>query len=66
MCFLQAIIFILFALDACFAIVQILQFARVRGFRGFAHAEFAYIILSLTSKQLLAWIEFGGAQSLKP
>ena len=62
--FVWAIIFILFSLDACFALVQFLQFKRVKCLRGFARAEFAYIILSLTAKQLLAWIEFGGAQSL--
>eukprot|EP00892_Ulva_mutabilis_P000940 jgi/Ulvmu1/10847/UM007_0021.1 len=60
--FVWAIIFILFFLDAAFAVVQFLQFKRV--LKGFARAEFAYIVLSLTSKQLLAWIEFGGTQSL--
>lgn len=60
--FVWAIIFILFFLDAAFAVVQFLQFKRV--LQGFARAEFAYIILSLTSKQLLAWIEYGGTQSL--
>jgi hypothetical protein len=60
--FVWAIIFILFFLDALFAVVQVLQFSgRIK---GFAQAEFAYIILSLTSKQLLAWIQFGGTQSL--
>ena len=63
--FVWAIIFILFFLDLLFAVVQFLQFKQARFFRGFARAEFAYIILSLTSKQLLAWIEFGGTQSLK-
>jgi hypothetical protein len=62
--FVWAIIFIIFFLDLAFAIVQMLQFANVKFMRGFARAEFAYIILSLTSKQLLAWIEFVGAQSL--
>jgi hypothetical protein len=32
---------------------------QVRGWRGFAQAEWWYIVLSLTSKQLLAWITYG-------
>jgi hypothetical protein len=32
---------------------------QVRGWRGFAQAEWWYIILSLASKQLLAWITYG-------
>lgn len=35
---------------------------QVRGWRGFARAEWWYIILSLTSKQLLAWITYGGTK----
>lgn len=35
---------------------------QVRGWRGFAKGEFWYIILSLTSKQLLAWINYGGTR----
>jgi hypothetical protein len=63
--FVWAIIFIVFFLDLAFAIVQFLQFKRVKCVTGFGKAEFAYIVLSLTSKQLLAWIQFGGSQSLK-
>lgn len=37
----------------------------VRRWAGFARAEFFYIILSLTSKQLLAWITFGGTMRFK-
>jgi len=60
----QVIIIILFVLDLLFAVNQFLQFSCVRGWRGFARAEFNFILLSLTSKQLLAWIEFGGTKSL--
>jgi len=35
---------------------------QVRYWRGFARAELWYIILSLTSKQLLAWITYGGTK----
>ena len=35
---------------------------QVRGWRGFARAELWYIVLSLTSKQLLAWITYGGTK----
>jgi hypothetical protein len=35
---------------------------QVRGWRGFAQAEWWYILLSLTSKQLLAWVTYGKSQ----
>ncbi len=35
---------------------------QVKGWRGFAQAEFWYIMLSLTAKQLLAWINYGGTR----
>ncbi len=59
-----AIIVIVFLIDLTFAINQWLQFKAVRAWRGFAKAEFFYIILSLTSKQLLAWINYGGTNRL--
>lgn len=37
----------------------------VRRWAGFGRAEFFYIILSLTSKQLLAWITYGGTMRFK-
>ena len=43
--FVWAIIFILFILDGMFALVQFLQFKQVKLLRGFARAEFFYIIL---------------------
>lgn len=43
--FVWAIIFILFILDGMFALVQFLQFRQVKLLRGFARAEFFYIIL---------------------
>ena len=38
---------------------RLLTAVQVRWFRGFAKAELWYMILSLTSKQLLAWITYG-------
>lgn len=60
--FVWSIIFIVFFLDLLFAVNQWLQFKQVRGWRGFAAGEFWYIVLSLTSKQLLAWINYGGTR----
>jgi hypothetical protein len=64
--FVWAIICILFFLDLTLALVQFAQFKRVKFVTGFGKAELSYIVLSLTAKQLLAWIEFGSSQSLKP
>jgi hypothetical protein len=55
--FVWAIIVVEFSLDALFAVNQWLQFRQVKGWRGFAKGEFWYIVLSLTAKQLLAWIK---------
>ena len=63
--FVWAIIFIVFALDLLFAVNQLLQFLQVKGWRGFGAAEFYYILLSITAKQLLAWINFGGTLRFK-
>lgn len=60
--FVWAIFFILLILYCLFAVNQVLQFKQVRGWRGFATAEWWYILLSLTSKQLLAWIAYGGTK----
>ena len=59
-----AIIVIVFLIDLTFAINQWLQFKMVKAWRGFGKAEFFYIILSLSSKQLLAWINYGGTNRL--
>lgn len=55
-----AIIVIVFLLDLTFAINQFLQFKEVKFLQGFGRAEMFYIILSITSKQLLAWVNWGG------
>ncbi|KAG1676330.1 hypothetical protein FOA52_001125 [Chlamydomonas sp. UWO 241] len=63
--FVWVIIFILFFIDLTFALNQMLQFMQVRGWNGFAGGEFWYIILSITAKQLLAWINYGGTIRFK-
>jgi hypothetical protein len=55
-----AIIVGVFMLDLTFAINQFLQFKQVKFLRGFGRAELFYIILSISSKQLLAWLNWGG------
>lgn len=62
--FVWAIIFILFGLDATFAVVQYLQQKEIGRFKNYLHGEYAFIILSFTSKQLLAWINYGGTNAL--
>lgn len=58
--FVYAIIFIIFALDLTFAIVLGLQWSAKRCFRPYINGEIAFIVLSFTSKNLLAWINFFG------
>jgi hypothetical protein len=53
-------VIVLFVLDAAFAVNQGLHFAQVRGWVGYAHGELGYIVLSLTSKLLLAFMCYGG------
>lgn len=60
--FVYSIIIILSVLYCTFALIQWFQFAQLRGFRGFAKAEIWYMVASLTSKQLLAWITYGGTR----
>lgn len=60
--FVYAIIFIIFFLDLTFAIVLGLQWRATCCFRKYINGEIAFIILSFTSKNLLAWINFIGGQ----
>eukprot|EP00045_Choanoeca_perplexa_P005664 m.47610 g.47610 ORF g.47610 m.47610 type:complete len:274 (-) comp13237_c1_seq1:477-1298(-) len=62
--FVWAIIFILFIVDATFAINQYWQQKEKGKFSSYLYGEMAFIILSLTAKQLLAWINYGGTNSL--
>ncbi|KAL6080523.1 Heliorhodopsin [Balamuthia mandrillaris] len=60
--FVWAIIFILFFTDALFAVALWLQWLEVWIWRDYVGGELTFMLLSLTSKQLLAWINFGGSQ----
>lgn len=61
---MTAIIIILFVLDGSFALNMYLQLKEIGPFSDYLYGEMGYIILSLTAKQLLAWINFGGTESL--
>ena len=58
--FVYAIIIIIFILDLSFAVILGLQWQGKRCFRPYVNGEIAFIILSFTSKNLLAWINFFG------
>ena len=58
--FVYAIIFIIFFLDLSFALVLWLQWRGKGRFRSYVNGEIGFIILSFTSKNLLAWINFFG------
>lgn len=58
--FVYSIIFIIFILDLMFPVILGLQWNAKRCFRSYVNGEIAFIILSFTSKNLLAWINFFG------
>lgn len=58
--FVYAIIVIIFILDLSFAVVLGLQWQGKKCFRAYCNGEIAFIILSFTSKNLLAWLNFFG------
>jgi hypothetical protein len=58
--FVYSIIFIIFLLDLTFPIFLGLQWRGKGRFRSYANGEIAFIILSFTSKNLLAYINFFG------
>eukprot|EP00038_Savillea_parva_P001325 m.103140 g.103140 ORF g.103140 m.103140 type:complete len:89 (-) comp10468_c0_seq1:95-361(-) len=62
--FVWSIIFILFIIDGTFAVAQFLQQMEIGPFKDYLYGEYWFIILSFTSKQLLAWINYGGTNSL--
>lgn len=47
-----------------FAINMALQYKKIGAWKNYYHGEFAYIVLSLVAKSLLAWQVFGG--TLRP
>lgn len=62
--FVWAIVFVLFILDGTFPINQWLQQRKIGKWRSYIFGEIVFCILSLVAKQLLAWINFGGTQSI--
>jgi hypothetical protein len=59
--FVFAIFISLFILFNCFAINQFLQYRNRGRFMNYRFGEYAFIILSLIAKSLLAWQVFSGA-----
>jgi hypothetical protein len=62
--FVYAILIGIFALDASFALNSYLQQQEIGKWKNYYYGEVGFIILSFTSKSLLAWINFGGTKSL--
>ena len=58
--FVYAIIVSLFLFFIVFALNQWLQYKQVGRWREYLYGEYAYIVLSLTAKSVLAWQVFGG------
>lgn len=58
--FVYGIVFSLFALFNCFALVQWLQYKEVGRWKDYLAGEKTYITLSFVAKSLLAWQIFGG------
>lgn len=58
--FVWSIVIILFVLDATFAVLFWLQWAKIGPFRDYVVGEKGFIVLSFTAKALLAWINYGG------
>jgi hypothetical protein len=56
--FVYGIIASYFVFFNCFAINMVLQYKQVGRWRDYLYGEKAYILLSLTSKALLAWLVF--------
>ena len=59
--FVYGIIFSIFILFNCFAIVQWKQYKARGKWANYLHGERTYIILSFVAKSLLAWQVFAGA-----
>jgi len=61
--FVWAIIFVLSFFDLLFAVMLYVQWLEIWIFKkNYILGEIGFIILSLTAKQLLAWINYGGSQ----
>ena len=58
--FVYAIVFCYFFFFNTFPVNMVLQYAKIGRWADYRYGELWYIILSLTSKTLLAWIVLGG------
>jgi len=58
--FVYTIIGVIFVLDLSFAVILGLQWQGKKCFRPYVNGEIAFIVLSFTSKNALAWINFFG------
>jgi hypothetical protein len=58
--FVYGIVFSLFVLFNCFALVQYLQYKPARKWTDYLRGEKTYIVLSLVAKTALAWQVFAG------
>lgn len=59
--FVYGILFGYFFFFNTFPVNMVLQYARVGKWRDYRYGEKVYILLSLLSKSLLAWLVFGGS-----
>eukprot|EP00455_Lapot_gusevi_P049509 TRINITY_DN7030_c0_g1_i1.p1 TRINITY_DN7030_c0_g1~~TRINITY_DN7030_c0_g1_i1.p1 ORF type:complete len:279 (-),score=43.04 TRINITY_DN7030_c0_g1_i1:197-1033(-) len=64
--FVWAIIFILLVLDSTFAVNMWLQQKEIGKWSDYIFGEVIFCVLSLSAKQLLAWLNFGGTEALVP
>ena len=59
--FVYGIFFALFAFFISFAVNQWLQYRQIGPWRSYAFGEYAYLVLSLVAKSVLAWQIFAGS-----
>jgi hypothetical protein len=62
--FVWAIVFVLFFLCSTFALNQLLQQAGIWKWKNYIFGEVVFCVLSFLAKQLLAWLNYGGTQSI--
>lgn len=62
--FVYVIIFVILTLDSTFALNMYLQQMEIGAFKDYLYGEWAFIVLSLTSKSLLVWVNWGGTNSV--
>ena len=56
--FVYAIVALEFVFFMSFAVNMVLQYAQVGRWRDYVHGEYAYVLLSLGAKSILAWLIF--------